>query len=67
MDSAELCRIHTGARVVPTPDGVWHRDSHYWRKVIERGTQDTDFNKGKVGSTFTTFSSSFLLAFLVFF
>ena len=23
-----------GAWVVATPDGVWHRDSHYWRKFI---------------------------------
>ena len=29
---------------IPTPDGVWHRDSHYWRKYIGWGTQDTDFN-----------------------
>ena len=20
--------------MVATPDGVWHRDSHYWRKLI---------------------------------
>ena len=25
---------YKGARVVPTPDGVWHKDSHYWRKFI---------------------------------
>ena len=23
-----------GVAVLPTPDGVWHRDSHYWRKFI---------------------------------
>ena len=32
--------------MVATPDGVWHRDSHYWRKFIGEGTQDTDFDKG---------------------
>ena len=20
--------------MLPTPDGAWHRDSHYWRKFI---------------------------------
>ena len=20
--------------MVPTPNGVWHRDSHYWRKFV---------------------------------
>ena len=29
-----LCFWHKGAWVVVTPDGVWHRDSHYWRKFI---------------------------------
>ena len=24
-----------GARVVPTPDRVWHKDSHYWSQLIE--------------------------------
>ena len=23
-----------GVGVVATPDGVWHRDSHYWRKFM---------------------------------
>ena len=23
-----------GAWVVATPDGIWRRDSHYWRKFI---------------------------------
>ena len=27
-----LC--YKGVRVVPTPDGVWHKDSHYWRSFI---------------------------------
>ena len=25
---------HKGVGVVATPDGVWHRDSHNWRKCI---------------------------------
>ena len=25
---------HKGVGVVAIPDGVWHRDSHYWRKFI---------------------------------
>ena len=32
--------------MVATPDGVWHRDSHYRRKLI---VQDTDLNKGVIG------------------
>ena len=32
--------------MVPTPDGVWHRDSHYWRKFTGRSTQHTDFSEG---------------------
>ena len=30
------CQSATQCRrgVVATPDAVWHRDSHYWRKVI---------------------------------
>ena len=38
-----------------TPDGVWHRDSHHWRKFIGGGTQDTDFEKGVIGRMFTKF------------
>ena len=37
---------YQGVAVLPTPDGVWHRDSHDWRKFIGGGTQHTDFNKG---------------------
>ena len=40
-------------------DGVWHRESHYWKKFIGGGTQDTDFNKGNVGSFFDDFSKMF--------
>ena len=36
-----------------TPKGVWHRDSHYWRKCIGGCTQDTNFNKGFIGRIFT--------------
>ena len=36
------------ARVVPTPDGVWHKDSHYRRKFMGGGAQVDDFNKGKL-------------------
>ena len=34
--------------VLPTPDGVWHRDSHYWilEEIYRGGAQHTDFNKG---------------------
>ena len=39
--------------MLPTPDGVWHRDSHYWRKFVGGGTQDTDFNKGLTKIFFT--------------
>ena len=28
--------------------GVWHSDSHYWRKFIGGDTRDTDFNQGKL-------------------
>ena len=43
-----LLENHKGAWVVATPNGVWHRDSQY-REVIHRGgTQDTDFDKGKL-------------------
>ena len=34
---------HKGVAVLPTPDGVLHRGSHYWRKCIGVGTQDTNF------------------------
>ena len=44
---------HEGVGVVATPDGVWHRDSHYSRTFIGGGTQDTDLNKGKIGRLFT--------------
>ena len=37
-------------------EGVWHRDSHYRMNLIGGGTQDTDFNKGKVGRRVTIFS-----------
>ena len=33
---------HKGLGAVATPDGVWHRDSHYRRNLIGWGTQDTD-------------------------
>ena len=46
---------YQGAWVVATPHGVWHRDSHYWRKFIGGGTQDTDVNKGIVKICFTEF------------
>ena len=26
--------IDKGVAVLPTFDGVWHRDSHYWRKFV---------------------------------
>ena len=32
-----LVFVNEGVGVVPTPDGVWHRDSHYWRKFIGGG------------------------------
>ena len=41
--------------MVPTPDGVWNRDSQYWRKFEGGGTQHTDFNKGLIGRIFTKF------------
>ena len=34
--------------MLTTPGGVWHRDSHYWRKFIGRGAQHTDLNKGLI-------------------
>ena len=44
-----------GVGVVATFDGVWHRDSHYWRRFVGGSTQDTDFYKGIIGFVFTNF------------
>ena len=32
-----LAFVDKGVGVVATPDRVWHRDSHYWRKLIGSG------------------------------
>ena len=41
--SCFLLLFAKGVGVVATPDGVWHRDSHYWMK----------FYKGLIGRIFT--------------
>ena len=47
---------HKGVAVLPTPDGIWHRDSHYRSQLIGEGVQVAEFYKGKIGGHFITFS-----------
>ena len=50
-----LVFVDKGAWVVATPDGVWHRDSHKWRKFIGGDSQGTYLNKGNIGIIFAKF------------
>ena len=51
--------------MVATPDGVWHRDSHYRSQLIWGGTEDAEFYKGKMEDVLQCFVDVSLI-FLVF-